>query len=148
MAAYFGDLVRANREGLKTLGSWSSEMQVTIESADRLIILTEINEHFVCTCSFDRDVPLGMARLHLKKVLDRVRTVLPTFDVEEKPRGARIIDFLNRYAPDPHAVMLRVSLRTGIPIEEMGAPQDLSDEQVAAVESATKRILGLQSLSV
>lgn len=37
IASYFGDLLRANREALKALQSWSSQMQVTIECGDRLL---------------------------------------------------------------------------------------------------------------
>jgi len=148
VAAYFGDLVRANREGLKALGSWSSEMQVTIEAADSLLILREINADFVCTCIFERDAPLGMVRLHMKRLLERVAESLPSFEVERRPRGVRLVEFLNRYAPDPHAVMLRVSLRNGIPLEDLERPERLRDEQVEALEETTRKILGLQTLNI
>ena len=148
VAAYFGDLVRANREGLKTLGSWSDEMQVTIESGDNRIVLREVDADFVCATVFDQSAPLGMIRLHVKRLLERIRQTLPKFAVEERPRGVRIIEFLERYAPDPHAVLLRVSLRSGINMEELEAPQGLSPDQVEKLESTTLRILGLQTLNV
>jgi predicted regulator of Ras-like GTPase activity (Roadblock/LC7/MglB family) len=148
VATYFGDLFRANREGLKALGSWSSDMQVTIEAPDNLIILHELNRDFVCASVFERDAALGMVRLHTRQLLERIRASLPTFEAEERPRGVRVMEFLNRYAPDPHAVLLRVSLRTKLPMEVLAEPEKLSAEQVAQVEETACGILGLQALSI
>ena len=66
VASYFGDLVRANREGLKSLRSWSADMQVTIESADALVVLKELRGDFVVSFVFDRETPLGMVRLFVE----------------------------------------------------------------------------------
>lgn len=148
VATYFGDLFRANREGLKALGSWSSEMQVTIESPDNLVILHELSSDFVCACVYEREAALGMVRLHTKRLLTRILSTLPTFEAEERPRGVRVVDFLHRYAPDPHAVLLRVSLRTKLPMEVINSPEKLSEEQVAQVEETACGILGLQSLNI
>lgn len=148
VASYFGDLVRSNREALKSLGSWSSEMQVTIESADSLVVLREINEHFVAGCIFERSAPLGMVRLHTNRMLDRISAGLPEVLAEERPRGARVIDFLHRYAPDPHAVLMRVALRTGVSMEALANPTALDAGQVEKIEEAAKRILGLEQLHV
>lgn len=147
-ASYFGDLVRANREGLKALGSWSSEMQVTIESSDTLILLKELSDDFVCGCIFERDAPLGMVRLHIKRLLDRLTEQLPKYEVGHRPRGVRLVEFLHRYAPDPHAVKLRLALRTGIDADQLDAPENLTEEQVQKIEEAAKRILGLEELSI
>lgn len=148
VASYFGDLVRANREGLKALGSWSSEMQVTIESAESLVVLREISADFVCGCVFERNAPLGMVRLHLKRLLERVGTALPKVQVEDRPRGTRIMEFLDRYAPDPHAVILRVSLRSGITIDELKSPSSLNVEQIRRLEETACKILGVNQLSL
>lgn len=148
VAAYFGDLVRSNRQGLKALGAWSSEMQITIESADSLIILREVNADFVFGAIFERSAALGMVRLHLKRMLDRVNAILPKATTEERPRGVRIVEFLDRYAPDPHAVLLRASLRTGVSLEALQNAERLSDEQVAKLEEAACRILGLKELNL
>ncbi len=147
-ATYFGDLVRANRQGLKALGSLSAEMQVTIEAKDNLVVLTELDEHFVCSCVFEPETPLGMIRLHVKRILDLVRQSLPKLDLQQRPRGARVLDFLQRYAPDPHAVLLRASLRTGIPMEQLERAGELDEAKVGELEAATKAILGLQSLNL
>ena len=148
VATYFGDLFRANREGLKALGSWSSEMQVTIESPDNLVILHELSSDFVCACVFERAAALGMVRLHTQRLLERISSSLPTFEAEERPRGVRVLEFLNRYAPDPHAVLLRVSLRTKLPMDLINSPEQLSPSQVSQVEETACGILGLPSLNI
>lgn len=148
VASYFGDLVRANREGLKALGSWSSEMQVTIESADCLVVIREVSQDFVCGCVFERNAALGMVRLHLKRVMDRIREALPKAEVTERARGTRIIEFLDRYAPDPHAVLLRVSLRAGLSMEDLRSPERLSEEQLQRLEETACKILGVKQLSL
>ena len=148
VAAYFGDLFRANREGLKALGSWSSDMQVTLESPDHLIVLRELTQDFVCACVFERDAALGMVRLHLQRLIERVRATLPRFEVEERPRGVRIVEFLNRYAPDPHAVLLRVSLRARLPMERLERPETLDEGEIAALEGTACELLGLEALAL
>jgi predicted regulator of Ras-like GTPase activity (Roadblock/LC7/MglB family) len=148
VAAYFGDLVRANREGLKALGAWSSEMQVTIESAESLVILRELTSDFVAGCVFERSAPLGMVRLHLRRLLERIRHVLPTVQAEDRPRGLRIMEFLDRYAPDPHAVALRVSLRAGISLDDLKLPGALTPDQVQRLEDTACKILGVKQLSL
>ncbi|MEZ4224872.1 MAG: hypothetical protein R3B13_28220 [Polyangiaceae bacterium] len=147
-SGYFGDLIRANRRGLSAIGAWSQDMQVTIESADALVVLREIDEHFVCCTMFDREAPLGLVRLHLKQLIERLRTTLPQVQPEERPRGVRIIEFLDRYAPDSHAVLMRVATRTGIPVDSLRRAETLDAGQVAAMEEAAKRILGLDHLQI
>jgi predicted regulator of Ras-like GTPase activity (Roadblock/LC7/MglB family) len=148
VAAYFGDLIRSNRQGLKALGSWSSEMQVTIESAESLVVLRELSADFVCGCVFERTAPLGMVRLHLKRLLERITHALPKVEAEERPRGTRIMEFLDRYAPDPHAVMLRVSLRAGISLDELRTPAVLNADQIRRLEETACKILGVNQLSL
>jgi len=148
IASYLGDLFRANREGLKALGSWSTEMQVSIESPEYNILLKELRSDFVLACVFDRDAALGMARLYTQRMLQRIAAALPSFQVEERPRGVRVMDFLNRYAPDPHAVLLRVSLRTGLPMEQLQRPEALALDHIAQIEKTAAGILGLESLNI
>ena len=148
VASYFGDMIRANREGLKALGAWSADIQLTVETPDYLIVLKELDQDFVCTCVFDRDAALGMVRLQTRKLHHAIGELLPRFEVEERPHGVRVVEFLERYAPDAHAVLLRVSLRTGIDRTLLQSPQDLAPEQVVQVEQAACEILGLQELSL
>jgi len=123
-------------------------MQVTIESAESLVVLRELSADFVCGCVFERSAPLGMVRLHLKRLLERVTHALPKVEAEERPRGTRIMEFLDRYAPDPHAVMLRVSLRAGISLDELRMPAVLSAEQIRRLEETACKILGVHQLSL
>lgn len=148
VAAYFGDLMRSNRQGLKALKTWSAEMQITIESADSQVLLREINADFVFGAIFDRSAPLGMVRLHLRRMIDRLAAQLPKASLEERPRGVRIVEFLDRYAPDPHAVLMRVALRTGIPLESLQTPEKLDGDQIEKLEDAACRLLGLKQLNV
>lgn len=147
-ASYFGDLVRANREGLKALQAWSAEMQVTIESANLLLVIRELRADFLVTLAFDRNAPLGMVRLHTKRILDRLDVVLPKLDVKERPRGVRIMEFLQKYAPDPHAALQRVSLRTGLELEALRQPEALDAGSVEILEETVKDILGLDKLAL
>ncbi len=148
VAAHFGDLVRANREALKRLHSWSSDMSVTIESAGVLLVLREIRSDFVATFAFDSNVPLGMVRLQIKQVLSVLNDLLPTVGLEERPRAERVIDFLMRYAPDAHAVLQRVALRSRIPRADLDRPEQLSDSQCESLERAVKEILGIDELNI
>ena len=148
VAACFGDLFRANREGLKALGSWSSEMQVTVESLDHRIVVRELSDDFLCAAIFDSDAALGMVRLHLERLIQRVRASLPELDVTRRPRGVRVIEHLDRYAPDPHAVLLRVSLRGRLPMSRLARPETLTDDEVRILEGTACEILGLEALNL
>jgi len=147
-ASYFGDLIRANREGLKALRAWSAEMQITIESADVLLVIKEIREDFLVTLAFERKVPLGMARLDAKRVLERVAPTLPSVTAEERAHGLRLVEFLEKYAPDAHAALQRVALRTGIRIEALRDAATLGEDDTARLEDAVKGILGLEHLNL
>jgi predicted regulator of Ras-like GTPase activity (Roadblock/LC7/MglB family) len=148
-AAYFGDLVRANREGLRALSSWSSDMQVTIESRDALLVIREINADFVVACAFERSAALGMVRMYVRRVLSVLEELLPKIEQKQLPRAVRILEFLDRYAPDSHAVRHRVALRTGITYDTLqSSAAQLSASQVEALESAVCDILGLDRIEV
>lgn len=147
VASYFGDLVRANREGLKSLHSWSADMQVTIESADTLVVLKELRGDFVASFVFDRETPLGMVRLFVKRLLQRLEVMLPETLVEERPRAVRALEFLQRYAPDPHATLMRVALKSGLSMEVLEKAESLDDDAADRIEDAAKDILGLESLA-
>ncbi|MCC7073709.1 MAG: hypothetical protein IT383_20530 [Deltaproteobacteria bacterium] len=148
VASYFGDLIRANREGLRALSSQGEDMQVTIEAGGRLVVLRELPGDFVAGFVMQKDTPLGMVRIHVKRILERLATVLPSFKPEERPKGVRVLDYLRRYAPDPHAALLRVSLRTGLPMDVLNAPEALTEAQANVVASTVRDILGLEELHV
>ncbi len=68
--------------------------------------------------------------------------------VSSRPRSVRLLDFFRRYAPDPHASMLRLSLRTGIPLPQLEHPEALSDEQVESIARSVRDILGQDQMSI
>jgi hypothetical protein len=148
VAAFFGDLIRANREGLKALQAWSAEMQVTIESTDLLLVLREVSSDFVVSFAFERSAPLGMVRLHVKRVLALLAEQLPKVEPQQRPRALRVAEFLTRYAPDAHTALKRAALRSGIPVDSLESPHALSPQQVELFERSVCEILGLESLSL
>lgn len=148
VASYFGDLIRANRQGLKALQAWSAEMQVTIEATDLLLLLRELSGDFVVGFVFDRSAPLGMVRLHVKMVLALLDDILPKVQPEQRPRAVRIAEFLVRYAPDPHTALQRAALRSGVAVEALRRPETLQPQQVEHFEHAVCDILGLDSLKL
>lgn len=149
VASYFGDLIRANREGLRALASTSSdEMQVTIEAGGRLVILRELPGDFIAGFVMKPDTPLGMVRIHVRRTLERLAPLLPTFKPTERPKSVRVIDYLRRYAPDPHAALLRVSLRTGLPMDVLNSPETFTEAQTNLVANTVRDLLGLEELHV
>jgi hypothetical protein len=112
------------------------------------MIVRELRGDFVVTLAFQRDVPLGMVRLHAKRVMERLDGMLPTLEAQQRPRAVKITEFLEKYAPDPHAAMHRVALRTGIPLQSLQKPEGLEKAQVELLESSVCDILGLESLSL
>lgn len=148
IAPYFGDLARANRRGLEALGTWSADMQVSIESADSLIVLREIGSNYAVAFIYDRETPLARVRLQVNQVLEKIRSLLPGIEDEERPEGVRVVEFLQRYAPEPHASLMRVALQTGVGMDALLRPESLTDEQVEAVKESARDILGLEHLHV
>jgi hypothetical protein len=148
LAGYFGDLTRANREAIKVLGGWSVSLQVTIETSDSLILIREIDEFFAIALLFEANTPLGMVRLEANSLIEQVRALLPRVGISDVPRGVRIMRFLERYAPDPHAVKLRLALRSGLTLERLEAPEQLSEREIALVEEEAKSLLGVDRLAI
>lgn len=148
VAAYFGDVMRSNRQNLEQLDTWTDEAQVTIEAPNRYIVIRQLNADFVVAFAFERDAALGMVRLHMSRVLGGITTLLADAKPQELSRGRKLLDYLGRYAPDTHAAMLRLSLQTGLPMALLQQPDDLSDTEFTAVASSVQRILGLDRLSL
>lgn len=148
VASYFGDLVRANREGLRALQAWSAEMQVTIESTDLLLVLRELSSDFVVGFAFERTAALGMVRLHVKRVLGLLEEVLPKVQMEQRPYAIRVSDFLLRYAPDSHTALHRAALKSGLSVDSLREPEQLTDAEVGRFEQAVCDILGLETLAI
>ncbi len=148
VAAYFGDLIRANSQGLRALQAWSSEMQVTIEASDVLLVLRELPSDFVVGFVFEKSAPLGVVRVHVKQVLALLDAMLPKIQPEQRARGVRIAEFLVRYAPDAHTAMQRAALKSGISLALLNDPQQLTPDQTRLFENSVCDILGLDALSL
>ena len=73
---------------------------------------------------------------------------LPSEALEQRSRAERIMEFLLRYAPDAHAIPMRVSLQTGIPIDALRDPASLDDAQTDLLEAASQDILGVATLGI
>src|SRR5688572_33085842 len=48
-----------------------------------------------------------------------------SLEAQQRPRAVKITEFLEKYAPDPHAALHRVALRTGIPLGTLRKPEQL-----------------------
>ena len=145
---YVGDMVRAHTHALEGFGTLTDKINTTIETGHLTVIVTQLLPHISGAFLFDSSTPLGIARLELKRLLKELIPTLPTETIEHRPRGVRLMEFLHRYAPDPHMVFLRISLRTGIDLGRLEVPENLSDSEVTVLEEATRHILGLESLSI
>jgi len=144
----FGDVHRAMRRALETLGSWAADAQVTIESGNVLIVLREVRPGFLAAFAFDRTAAAANVGGQIKRLMQRLQEVLPSGEPEQRPRAVRIVDFLLRHGPDPHTILARVALKTGITLERLGAPSALEPTEVELLEEAVKDVLGLDSLDV
>ncbi len=147
-AAYFGDLIRANYAGLRSMNSQTKQMQVTVEADDVLLVIREVRNNFVVTSVFDAGGPLGMVRLLVERILSVADEALPTIVSAKKSKGTMLVEFMRKYAADPHAVLRRASLRSGIPIGVLRSPQSLTDAQVSKLEIVAQDLLGLQRIEL
>ncbi len=66
----------------------------------------------------------------------------PPEDHSIRARALRLLQHLQRHAPDPHVSLLRLSLRTGIAMERLDRPETLSEEQVEAMAASVRDIIG------
>ena len=74
--------------------------------------------------------------------------VIDPVSESSRPRAVRLLEFLHRYAPDPHVSLLRLSLRTGIALEKLDRPELLSQEQVEAMATSVRDIIGQEQLGI
>lgn len=67
---------------------------------------------------------------------------------DHRPRAVRLLEFLRRYAPDPHVTMLRLSLRTGISLEQLDRPEELDGSQIDQLAESVRDIIGQEQLGI
>ncbi len=61
----------------------------------------------------------------------------------EIDRATKLLAYLDRHAPDPHVVRLRVSLRAGIKPLALDHPESLGADAMVLLETAAEDILGI-----
>ncbi|MEO1336942.1 MAG: hypothetical protein AAFV29_14945 [Myxococcota bacterium] len=59
-----------------------------------------------------------------------------------RPRAALLLEQFQRHAPDPHICLLRLSLRTGITLEKLERPEQLTPDQVDSIAASIRDIVG------
>ena len=67
---------------------------------------------------------------------------------ESASMGSRLLAYLERYAPDTHAALLRVSLQTGLPVTLLRQPDNLSADEFTQVAESVRNILGVEQLNL
>jgi len=148
VAAYFGDIVRANRAAMKVVAGSTEGLSLTIEAPNHRILTQELRPDTAVVYVFDDVAPLGLVRLQAKRLCKVISEHLPSEALEQRSRAERIMEFLLRYAPDAHAIPMRVSLQTGIPIDALRDPASLDDAQTDLLEAASQDILGVATLGI
>lgn len=148
IAAYFGDMVKAQRNACQSLTTNMDDIQLSIESDKLTILVSELNDNFVAIYLFNKGIALGLARFEIKQLSALILENLPTESIVTRSHPERIIDFIQRYAPDSHSVLMRISLQTKIPLYELKAPNSLSDEEIKNLETSAKSILGVTELNI
>ena len=72
----------------------------------------------------------------------------PSRVVAEPSMGSKLLAYLERYAPDTHAALLRVSLQTGLPVTLLRQPDNLSADEFSQVAESVRKILGVEQLNL
>jgi hypothetical protein len=62
---------------------------------------------------------------------------------QENGRARSLLHVLEERAPEPHVVLLRVALRTGLAPAALEAPESLGPEAIVLLENAVEDILGI-----
>jgi predicted regulator of Ras-like GTPase activity (Roadblock/LC7/MglB family) len=148
IAAYFGDMVKAQRNACQSLAKNTDDIQLSIESNKQTILVSELTDNFIAIFIFNKDIPLGMARFESRYLSTLILENLPTENVVTRSHADRVIDFIQRYAPDPYSVLMRISLQTKIPYDKLKKPNTLSDKEIKNIELSAKSILGVTELNI
>lgn len=77
VAAYFGDLARANRTAMKEVAGSTEPVSLFIEAPDQVIVVRDLRDDMVGVYVFDGSTPLGVVRLQTRRLERKVRDHLP-----------------------------------------------------------------------
>jgi predicted regulator of Ras-like GTPase activity (Roadblock/LC7/MglB family) len=189
-AAHAGQLIKVAQELAASLFASKEIEMISVEGADRRLVLAGVSSGLLALFAFERSAPLGLARMEARELVDRIRHALiapaaPPPDAvtpaeggtedlpRQVPRGvsaiaaattvpdaavhnlgvpspppssrARALEALEllRLRPgDFRAALIRVSLRSGIPVEALEEPTALDDVQLEAAGAAARDVLG------
>ncbi len=92
--------------------------------------------------------PLATSSVAPKRADAAAGLTLTPAKTPQRPRAVRLMEYFRRYAPDPHAASLRLSLRTGLSLDVLDKPERLDDAQVEALAAAIRDILGQEQLGI
>ena len=98
-ATYFGDLVRVHFDALASVGVPRGDIQITIETDGLIVLLRNIRANYVISLVFQDTTPLGLMRLHTKRLIQFIDDNLPFFEDEDDPA----VPFAPQPAPKPYA---------------------------------------------
>ncbi len=147
IAAYFGDMVKAQRQACQSLNKGLQDLRFSIESDQLTLLVSELaKKNYVAVFVFSGQVALGLARYTVKRLSSIIAEHLPDEELVTLSPGRRVIAFIERYAPDPHAVMMRIALQTKIPFDRFNDPDNLTAEELMQIELAAQMILGVSNI--
>ncbi len=152
----------------------------TLEWPSVRVVVRSVSASALVVFFFNADTKLGVARMHITNVVDRLDAMLPNAvsqtmrsmpavapsryaepdplpapepepapepaPAQEESRGQRLLAYLDEFAPDTHAALLRVSLQTGLPLSLLKSPEKLSGDEFEQVTASVRRILGVEQL--
>lgn len=149
MASELGELFERSQHLMELFRS-TGQSQITVENDDAVLVVRKLADSFIVGMIFRPDTPLALIRVYAgqisEKVTERLQSV-EVSDVQESFSSAvRILEYLKQYAPDPHTSLMRIALKTGIPLGTLNQPQQLNNEQTELLERAVCDILGLDEL--
>ncbi len=150
-------LYRAGMEVNDALQLKDGVQVVCLWNGDQHLLLFPLHQEALFACSFNDSVSptAAMESAHeayqtlienqeLAVAVGQDR-LLAAADVSNE--GRRLLEVFQRQAPDPHACLLRLALRTGLPVSTLEQPDDWTEPQLILVSESMQAILG-QDLAV
>ena len=83
-ATFFGDLLRVHFEALETLHIPQGNIQITVEVANRVLVVRNVRSSYVASFLFDDETPYGLLRMQVRQLFDDLLETLPFYEEEEE----------------------------------------------------------------
>lgn len=149
IASQLGELFQTC-QGLSRMLKHKGDSQILVDGDSGPIIIQEVEKRFVAGMWFSAHTPLAVARSFAKHVVqlisERIDTEKTSSPEEFVSNAVRILRYLKQYAPDPHTSLMRIALKTGIPLPSLNQPQQLDELQTTKIERAVCDVLGVEEL--